>query len=922
MEMQEMVASLVAAGHHEEHRLLNEKLAALAAGQGGGLFIKSEADFGQNILMRSLIQRQQFPCYLGKCQPDRLSGAYDIFRQCFADFFVDWQEQSNVEFSQALTTMDQKKYKGRVGRISRKISRKQTDPVERPWYPHLIATEFTAYLLGLPLPFVVFLEDLHWADISSLKLLQFLVPALRRHPILILLSASPEVLDTPELPVHLRGANVPVIEQIKAMQLAKRSRIAGQDQKHLLQELQEIMPSKEFLPVSDELLLKILKKLLSANLSRHFQRSLIALSQGNTFFLGQIMLFLSEHLLELHGKRWQLKYSEDQISLPRYIEDILQTNIEKFSDKIFSGLEYAAVAGSHLPIDLWCQVGDIPESEWDGILTKIQQRGVLQKYGPDQIVFSSEKQRQTILNTLIGAEKKIIFSKWAKCLEDSGAPADCCWYYSRHSNNPQNALAQMVQAGRDAENMQCYTEAYEFYRQATDEYPECQDVFLQTAEEIVAMVKKPPVESAEPASKKSLQYYKKIVKDVSQAVIEQIKEPAREDKKLIIDKFLQMVALYRVAALVEPTPLFSEDLRWLVEKVMFWHPPQYFFPEIAPLVVFLLKVACWAPKAYPQDDVEFLFHLLTEKLLPSKDYWHQIVFYQGWSAAGIRDNIPKELQKLYEKNGDNCAKQPLAAAENYLTAAFYADQAEEYFHGARLLHKNVQLCQEHLADRDLAYFQIESLYQLGLIYEKWANQQQEEDEILKHAIQATSAYRDAVDRLWQIKDASRFAITMMKRCLAVCERHFLENSIVLELAKTATVKWELRSEDEYKEKILLVADEQDRGAMDILEECSLQEGLYPELLISPDSEELAEARTRYRYCIILANRYSKSLQPKLQEWRISSISCDKRSMATGQEWIIDESDERVTFILLAELPAELYRLVLQFVGENVIRSYV
>ena len=39
-----MLASLVAAGHYEERRLLEEKLNALATGHGGALFIKSEAD--------------------------------------------------------------------------------------------------------------------------------------------------------------------------------------------------------------------------------------------------------------------------------------------------------------------------------------------------------------------------------------------------------------------------------------------------------------------------------------------------------------------------------------------------------------------------------------------------------------------------------------------------------------------------------------------------------------------------------------------------------------------------------------------------------------------------------------------------------------------------------------------------------------
>ena len=84
------------------------------------------------------------------------------------------------------------------------------------------------------------------------------------------------------------------------------------------------------------------------------------------------------------------------------------------------------------------------------------------------------------------------------------------------------------------------------------------------------------------------------------------------------------------------------------------------------------------------------------------------------------------------------------------------------------------MCQQHLADRNLAYFQIEALYRLGLLYEKWADQQQLEEEVLKHAIQATSAYRDAVERLWQLKDASRFAVAIMERCLAICERHYLK----------------------------------------------------------------------------------------------------------------------------------------------------
>ena len=115
---------------------------------------------------------------------------------------------------------------------------------------------------------------------------------------------------------------------------------------------------------------------------------------------------------------------------------------------------------------------------------------------------------------------------------------------------------------------------------------------------------------------------------------------------------------------------------------------------------------------------------------------------------------------------------------------------------------------------------------------------------------------------------------------------------------------------------MLVADAQNRGAADIIEECSLQEGLYPELVISPDSEELAAARSRYRYCAILAESYSKSSISKLSQWRLLSTSCANKTVGTGQEWIIEETDDRVTFILLAELPAELYGLALQFTGET------
>lgn len=960
MEIECLAPQLALLGHEEELQLLKRKIEALSQGKGGAILFQSPQELGQNLQVRTLLAELSPTFYYGVCQPYLGSEPYGILRQLFPDFFGQFQQQVNLSLANTCSGFTSQLYLGAAGLVYRKITAQPAQRPSQPYEPYWLHAEFARFLGQNSEPKIIYLEDYHWADLATLKLIKFLVYALRQTPILFVFTAVPDILETPELPPELRGTKVSVMEQLKVMQIANRLPLSHKSRREWLEDLQnegvEVVPVK---PMPEENLLHALKKVLGATvLSEYFMKKIFALSQGNMMLLGQILRYLLDGFLIQKGKKWQLQCMEQEIPLAPHIENILETNLDKLGPDVLQVLKMLALFGTAIPLAL-AQAVCSPESFARSLKT-CQAQGILYLSRNSLIVFNNYKQRQTILNKIGPEEHKILHSAWSSYLNQarintstetnialqqgnnpnppSGTDqtslrpylsAVRCAYHAKHSDQPQTALEYFFLAGTEAENLLAFEEAYELYREAGRLFPEMAKVFQEMLQKIAqemqnlgnrmhnyiagykfyqAFARRYP---------KAAGWWESLLK----AVANKVPLPKEARDRHCTD-FVEGIIAYRIAALAEGGPIFSPDSRWILKKLVYYDTPARFFPKLGPLDLYLLKVLQLDSKTYPHDDVLLLHDLVAKDLLPFRDWPSRVLWdKEAFPIQGAPQRYRLAAMKSYERWGNKLVSAHIkTACEYYLTAAFFAKEGGEFFHTARICHKIIRLCQSNLhVHAFLKYVQVEALRCLGVAYEKWALKMRD----LHLAVQATSAYRDAVQRILEIKDASWLSQYLMERAFEVCEGHFLENEPIVDLLKTTKIKQELQAEAGYQGKALIWVDREDAGAADLLEEKLWEEHLLAEIRITPGENFIPEKDfADYRCSFILASPYSICWKKYWEHLRAMAAFIPGKEDQPGTGWFIDETPHHVCFILLGTSPAHLYRLTLDFCLGGVLGHYV
>jgi predicted ATPase/class 3 adenylate cyclase len=178
-------------------------------------------------------------------------------------------------------------------------------------------------------PLALALDDLHWADASSLALVERLLELAARAPILIVLVARPE----PSHPVW-------DVRERTLRQLADRSReaaleaLGGDCDRELLTAL-----------VGDD------------TLPAELERRLLARAEGNPFYLEELVRSMAESgSLRRDGDGWSFD-REIPVEIPETVEKLILTRIDRLSPAAQGLVGVAAVLGRQFPVALLEAVG-------------------------------------------------------------------------------------------------------------------------------------------------------------------------------------------------------------------------------------------------------------------------------------------------------------------------------------------------------------------------------------------------------------------------------------------------------------------------------------------------------------------------------------------------------------------------------------
>jgi DNA-binding CsgD family transcriptional regulator/tetratricopeptide (TPR) repeat protein len=298
-------------GRDRELETLRRRLEAAIAGQGSLVLVGGEAGIGKTALAERL------------CREAEQHGALVLTGHCYdltetppygpwVDLFGSYRE---ADGSPSLPAA---------------FARRGTVSAVESQAAIFVATQEFLVALATQRPFLLFLDDLHWADVASLDLLRFLARSLSALPLLLIATYRSDELTRRHPLSQLLPA---LVREADAARIDLR-RIEAAD-------IRALVDARYPLPQTD-----------AARLATYLD----ARSEGNPFFLGELLRTLeAERALRPTTAGWVVG-DLGEIRVPALLRQVIDGRLAGLDDDIQRLLEVAAVIGQDVPLDLWAAV--------------------------------------------------------------------------------------------------------------------------------------------------------------------------------------------------------------------------------------------------------------------------------------------------------------------------------------------------------------------------------------------------------------------------------------------------------------------------------------------------------------------------------------------------------------------------------------
>jgi predicted ATPase len=286
---------------------------------------------------------------------------------------------------------------------------------------------------SLSQPLIVIFEDLHWIDGETQALLNHLVDAIANARILLLVNYRPEYR-------HEWGSRTHYI-QLRLDPLGRHS--AAEMLSALL---------------GDEAELEPLKRLIADK------------TEGNPFFVEEMVQTLSEQGVIAHNGRVKLRQPLATIKIPPTVEAVLASRIDRLPASEKELLQILAVTGREFTFPLIRRVAAVDEAELQRMLSDLQSGEFIyeQPAFPDpEYSFKHALTHEVAYNSLLSERRKLLHERAAVSMELLYVDrledhlSELARHY-RQSANIEKAVTYLGLAGQQAEQRFAYGESVGF----------------------------------------------------------------------------------------------------------------------------------------------------------------------------------------------------------------------------------------------------------------------------------------------------------------------------------------------------------------------------------------------------------------------------------------------------------------------------
>lgn len=431
-------------GREREIATLYAQLEGVAGGEGMVVFIGGEPGVGKTRLAEELAagaRERGFFTLTGRCYDMEGGLPYQPFIEVL-ECLVRVAPVADIEQWLAEAGPDLARLAPGLRRLFPSLPAAEPPPEEGR---HMLLNAWSDFLerAGGTQPILLILEDVHWADESSLLLLQHLARRVAEMRVLILSTYRDVEL----------GLSRP-----------------------LASTLQELVRQR----LADDLVLRPLREqdvveMVAAQGSGTPPPALASLiyreTEGNPFFVEEVLRHLSEEgkLLDLDGA-WASIVVMGEVEVPRSVRLVVEQRLARLSDGARRLLANAAVIGREFSFDI---VKELSETEPDRLLDAIEeaQRADLIRDSTSarepSYAFSHELVRQTLVGGLSLPRRQRLHLSVAKAMERAYNAnldvhvAELAFHYRQAGSaaDPEKTIAYSTRAGEAAAAVSAWGEA-------------------------------------------------------------------------------------------------------------------------------------------------------------------------------------------------------------------------------------------------------------------------------------------------------------------------------------------------------------------------------------------------------------------------------------------------------------------------------
>jgi ABC-type oligopeptide transport system substrate-binding subunit/class 3 adenylate cyclase len=444
-------------GRSRELGLGREALEALRAGRGGVLVVSGDAGIGKTRLLdelRVLAEKDGSSWLEGRCVSYGESLPYWPFRDLLRGEWIGaGAEEPELRVRVGLRRRLEQLFNGKADELypylggllevalehEAEARTSQLSPEALQWRTFEVVGQLFARLAESA-PLVLALEDLHWADSTSVLLLEQLLSLAEDAPVLLVLSLRPE-----------------------------RDHSAWGLREHAVREFPHLLREIDLGPLGDadgELLAALVAP---ATLPAELERRVLEAADGNPFFLEELVRSLADvGALVRTDDGWRFDHAVE-VEVPPTVEKAILARLDRLSPPARELVTAASALGRTFALPLLEGVlGDLP----DDSLHELQRLGLLRqsrRWPQPEYRFRHALIQETAYRTLLAEQRTRLHRRAAEWLEARYSDRDAevlglLAHHWLHAEDEDKAADYLLRAGDKARQEYALDEAIEHYR--------------------------------------------------------------------------------------------------------------------------------------------------------------------------------------------------------------------------------------------------------------------------------------------------------------------------------------------------------------------------------------------------------------------------------------------------------------------------